>query len=125
MQVALAQIACAPGEVATNLQKIGSFAEQAKSAGAELVVFPELSDTGYDLVRIREVARTWEEGAVPVLRAMAKRLSLAVICGVAERVGGSIYNSQVFIDAAGEVASCNRKRTSFAARRNASRPARS
>lgn len=109
MQVAVAQIACVPGELETNLRKIESFAEQAKAAGAELVIFPELADTGYDLAKIGEAAQTRDEGAVPALRETAQRWSLAIICGVAERVGDTIYNSQVFIEADGAIAGCYRK----------------
>lgn len=109
MKVAAAQISCLPGEVETNLRKIGDFAERAKDVGAELVVFPEMADTGYVMPVIRASARPWNEGAVPALQEMAKRLSLAIICGVSEREDAVIYNSQVFVDARGEIAGRYRK----------------
>lgn len=47
MKVAIAQIACALGDVAANLAKMRDFCARAKASGAELIVFPEMSDTGY------------------------------------------------------------------------------
>ena len=47
MKIAVAQIACELGDLPANLRKIRNFAERAKEASAELVVFPEMSDTGY------------------------------------------------------------------------------
>jgi predicted amidohydrolase len=43
------------------------------------------------------------------LQKIATSLSIAIICGVSERDGASIYNSQVFIDAKGEVVGSYRK----------------
>ena len=109
MKVAVAQIACALGDVAANVRKLSDYCARAKQSGAELIVFPEMSDTGYSMPVIAASATTWNEGAVPALCEMARRLSLALICGVSERDAERIYNSQVFIDAAGEVVGKYRK----------------
>ena len=85
------------------------FAGRAKEQGAELVVFPEASDTGYSMPVIRDQARPWTEGAVPALQEMAKTLSLTIVAGVSEREGDAIYNSQVFIDAQGTRVASYRK----------------
>lgn len=47
MIIALAQMNPTIGAFASNAQKILSFAQQAKDDGAEMIVFPELSVTGY------------------------------------------------------------------------------
>ena len=47
VKIAAAQIACTLGDRAANTRKLREFAERAKAAGAELVVFPEMADTGY------------------------------------------------------------------------------
>ncbi|MBC8506684.1 MAG: hypothetical protein ISR58_09925 [Anaerolineales bacterium] len=47
--LALAQINTKLGDVEANLKKHLSFAQEAKSAGADLLIFPELSLTGYAL----------------------------------------------------------------------------
>ena len=54
MRVALAQIDPTLGDVDANLRRAEEAIEEAKSGGADLVVFPELSLTGYSLGRIED-----------------------------------------------------------------------
>src|SRR5213083_636986 len=103
MKIAVAQISCALGDLHANLRKIGNFSSQAQKTGAELIVFPEMADTGYSMPVIQAHATPWTNGAVPKLRKIARNLSIAIISGVSEREGASIYNSQVFIDERGKV----------------------
>jgi omega-amidase len=109
MKIAIAQISCAPGDFEANVRKIREFCARAKNFGVDLVVFPEMVDTGYSMPVIQKHARTWDEGAVPELQKIAKELSIGVIAGVSDREGGSIFNSQVFVNAQGEVAAKYRK----------------
>jgi omega-amidase len=109
MKVAAAQISCAPGDLNANVAKVRDFASLAKNGGAELIVFPEMVDTGYSMPVIQRHATSWDEGAVPALQKIAKTLLLSIICGVSERDGASVYNSQVFIDANGKVVAKYRK----------------
>jgi predicted amidohydrolase len=109
MKVAAAQISCVPGDVAANLRKIREFSSRAKDSGVDLIVFPEMADTGYSMPAIQKHAAAWSGGAVPELQKLAKELALALVSGVSEREGEVIYNSQVFIDASGEIAARYRK----------------
>ena len=109
MKIAAAQIACALGDVDANVRKMRDFASRAKDAGADLIVFPEMADTGYSMPVIREHAKPWTEGAVPQLQEIAKTLGLGIISGLSEREGDSIYNSQVSIDAGGAIVARYRK----------------
>jgi predicted amidohydrolase len=74
-----------------------------------------MADTGYAMPVIQACARPCSEGAVPELQNIARGLSIAIICGVSERDGASIYNSQVFIDANGNVVGSYRKTHLFTA----------
>lgn len=47
MKIAIAQINCTVGDIAGNAAKILDFANRAKAAGAQVMVTPELSLTGY------------------------------------------------------------------------------
>ncbi len=114
MKIAVAQIACSLADVAANVGKMEEFCARAKESGAEMIVFPEMSDTGYAMSVIQTCATSWNEGAVPALRDCARRFSLAVIAGVGERDADCIYNTQVLIGPAGEVRAKYRKTHLFA-----------
>ncbi|MEY2520256.1 MAG: omega-amidase [Verrucomicrobiota bacterium] len=109
MKIAAAQITCALGDVDANVRKMRDFSSSAKEGGADLVVFPEMADTGYAIPVIQKHATAWSKGAVPQLREIAKTFSIAIISGVSEREGASIYNSQVAIDASGQIVASYRK----------------
>ena len=109
MKIAAAQIACVLGDFNANLRKISDFAALAKKSGAELVVFPEMVDTGYSMPVIQKHARTWSDGAVSELQKIAKEISITIVAGISDRDGGSIFNAQVFVDPQGEVLAKYRK----------------
>ena len=109
MKVAVAQISCALGDPETNLSKVHDFSQRAKEAGAELVVFPEMSDTGYSMPVIQKHASDWKTGFVASLQEIANQLSIGIVSGVSERDGSSIYNSQVLVDAKGDIVAKYRK----------------
>lgn len=54
MRVALAQIDCSLGDTDKNLRRAKEVVDEAKSEGADLVVFPELSLTGYSLGQVNQ-----------------------------------------------------------------------
>ena len=82
MKIALGQINPTVGDFSRNAAKIIQFARQARSAGAGLILFPELAVSGYpphDLVeRPSFVTRNRET----VERIAAETQGIAVICGM-------------------------------------------
>jgi predicted amidohydrolase len=109
MKVAAAQVSCSLGDAKANLVKVRDFSQQARDAGVELIVFPEMTDTGYSMSVIRKHASSWSNGFVPELQKIGADLSIAIVCGVSEQDGTSIYNSLVFVDRAGNIAGKYRK----------------
>jgi omega-amidase len=109
MKVAVAQISCSLGDPDVNLLKVRDFCARAKETDADLIVFPEMIDTGYAMPVIKAHAASWSGGFVPGLQGIARQLSIAIVCGVSERDGASIYNSQVFVDQQGEIIAKYRK----------------
>ncbi|MEU9497240.1 carbon-nitrogen hydrolase family protein [Streptomyces sp. NPDC048196] len=49
MKIATVQFTCVPADISANVQQMASLADEARVQGAELVVFPELALTGYEL----------------------------------------------------------------------------
>ncbi|HEX4638417.1 MAG TPA: nitrilase-related carbon-nitrogen hydrolase [Chthoniobacterales bacterium] len=109
MKVAAAQISCTLGDFDANLCKVRDFAARAKVSGAELVVFPEMIDTGYSMPVIQNHAKTWKEGAIVDLQKIAKENCIAIVAGISDRDGDSIFNAQVLVSANGEVLAKYRK----------------
>src|SRR6266513_2999649 len=109
MKIAAAQISCSLGDPETNLLKVRDFSRRAKETGPALIVFPEMIDTGYSMPVVQTHAASWTTGFVPGFQKTARELSIAIVCGVSERVGSSIYNSQVFIDSNGNIPAKYRK----------------
>src|SRR5262249_18314345 len=97
MKVAVAQISCSLGDPEANLLKVRDFSQRAKEAGAELIVFPEMTDTGYSMPVIQKHANHWKTGFVASLQETAAQLPIAIVSGVSERDGSSIYNSQILL----------------------------
>jgi len=109
MKIAAAQISCVLGDFNANLRKIRDFAALAKKPGAELIVFPEMVDTGYSMPVIQKHAKKWSDGAMPELQRIAKEISIAMVAGISDREGASIFNAQVLVSAQGEILAKYRK----------------
>ena len=61
MKVALAQVRCSTTNVSSNIDKMVARIDEAASQGCQVVLFPELSDTGYDLERIPDTTSAWTD----------------------------------------------------------------
>ncbi len=70
VSIALAQINTVLGDVEANLEKHLQLAAQARGSGADLVVFPELSLTGYALQDLAQTVARRPTAADPVFNAL-------------------------------------------------------
>ncbi len=109
MKVALAQIECSVGDVEANCSKIIDFIEQASSKNCEVVIFPEMSDTGYDTSVIKDTASSWNERPFQLIQNAAAKQGIYVICGLSERVDDDVYNSVAVLSPGGELLGSYRK----------------
>ena len=111
--VGVAQLECAPLDVAENIARTTAALRSAAAGGADLVVLPELVATGYVLDRdalLDRAESTAEPG--PVLSAwseQARALGITVVGGFAERDHDRLFNSVVVIGPDGEAAGTYRK----------------
>jgi predicted amidohydrolase len=102
VKVAAAQISCALGDLDANLRKVRDFVALAEKSGSELIVFPEMIDTGYSMPVIQKHARNWKDGALAELQRIANENSIAIVAGISDRDGDSVFNAQVLVSAKGE-----------------------
>ncbi|MHB9033099.1 MAG: nitrilase-related carbon-nitrogen hydrolase [Anaerolineae bacterium] len=109
MRVGLAQMVSLPGDVSINCHMYLRLVEQAADAGCELLVLPELSDTGYDLGVLPTAASAWDGQPLRTLQECAARRSLAIAAGLSERTADALYDSLALISPAGELLAGYRK----------------
>ena len=82
MKIALGQINPTVGDFSGNAAKIIHFAEQARSAGAGLILFPELAVSGYPPYDLVERPSFVARSRATVERIAAATTGIAVICGM-------------------------------------------
>ncbi|GAM11432.1 putative glutamine-dependent NAD(+) synthetase [Geobacter sp. OR-1] len=106
--VALAQIRPKLGCVSDNLAIIEASVAQAVESGADLVVFPELSVTGYFLKDlVPEVALRIDSPEIAKLRVLSRRISIAVGL-VEESADCRFFNTAIYLEE-GEIKHRHRK----------------
>jgi predicted amidohydrolase len=97
LRVALAQVDCVLGDVPENTRRALETIARARDEGADLVVFPELSLTGYAIGGVTEdVAMTLDDPVVAGLAAATEGIAAVVGCVESGRV--QTYNSALFLD---------------------------
>ena len=99
LRIALAQVAPALGDLGANLKMHLRIGREALRRGARLVVFPELSLTGYRLQDlVAEVAvRLDNPGRIGPLLDLSRRIAM-VVGLVEESEGHRYYNSALFLE---------------------------
>lgn len=111
MRLALFQMSSAGCSVADRLAIFDRICAEAKAGGADLVIFPEMALSGYNIgaARIRQLAEPRDGAMVQNLCKMARRHGIGLLCGFPEREGERIYNAAALINAAGALLSVCRK----------------
>ena len=82
MKLCAVQLASLKGDVQANLERHLACIEQAAALGAELVVFPELSLTGYEPTLARQAALPVSSTRLDPLQAACDRLGITVAAGL-------------------------------------------
>src|SRR3954471_6135700 len=93
MRIALAQVDCRLGDVEANAARGRELLADARAAGADLVVFPELQLSGYALATVEhDTSRTAADAT-----ALADGRVAALVC-FDERDGGHRHNSAAYVE---------------------------
>lgn len=128
LRVAVAQAGSCGFDSMATLDRLAAIAGDAAAQGAELAVFPEAFLGGYPKgidfgIRLgsrsdagRDIFRRYAAGAITLpgpaldrLCGIAGDLGLAIVTGVIERAGGTLYCTAVFIGADGRYLGKHRK----------------
>lgn len=89
LRIAAAQSASIANDIGANVARHGIFAEHAARAGVRLLVFPELSLTGYELASMAGLALHADDARLAPLRAHAQAAGMTIVAGLplANRAG--------------------------------------
>lgn len=87
------------GQVQTNLTTVTKMVEEAARRGSQMVVFPELWSTGYDLKRASLYATAVDEGLFAEVAALAKEYQIDIVGSQMSLMGEGKYgNTAVYTD---------------------------
>ena len=108
IRVALAQLAPSLGELDRNLRRHHELLEQARAEKADLIVFPELGQTGYQLQDLAaEVSLRLDDPRLTALAAATSGLS-AIVSFVEESADHRLFIAAALLED-GEIVNVHRK----------------
>lgn len=79
--IAAAQTGCLAGNIELNLSRHAQVVELAAAEGVALLIFPELSLTGYEPQLARNLGITLQDPRLEKLRVLAKTHNMTIVCG--------------------------------------------
>jgi len=101
IKLALAQIGSKRENKTANLLKIEKLTIKAKQQGADLIIFPEMTLTGYVILdQVYELAEAIPGPSTEKVEALAKKTGMYIIFGMPELSGktqATIFNTAVFV----------------------------
>lgn len=111
MNVAVAQFQPKDGDKVYNLSVIRKLAEKAKSKGADLISFHEMSITAYtftkdlSLEELTELAEELPNGkSTKDLISISRDLNIPILAGLVEKSNNQIYNTYICVTGEGVIA---------------------
>ena len=108
MRIAVIQMDCIPGNIAANIQKIEQKVE--KIQNADLVVLPELVDSGYIMSDIKRCSALPEMATtIDQLSNLARSKNIYLVGGIIENENDQIFNVAVVFNPGGEMIAKYRK----------------
>ncbi|QKY69965.1 carbon-nitrogen family hydrolase [Lentibacillus sp. CBA3610] len=104
-KVALIQMDVTYGDPKVNFARVSKWVmDAATNSGADIVVLPELWDTGYDLSRFDVLADKDAKATIEFLSDLAKELNVVIVGGsVAEQTEDGMRNTMLVVDQNGEL----------------------
>jgi predicted amidohydrolase len=105
IKVGFVQFAPALGDVHATMERLDGLTPRFE--GVDLLVLPELCNSGYNFVSVEQAWDTAEEIGqgpfVPYLESVSRRFDCHIVSGLNERDGDRLYNSAVLIGPQGYI----------------------
>lgn len=102
LTISLAQMDIALGQPQVNLTKVQELTAEAMRRGSDVVLFPELWSTGYDLENAEQYATSLDEGLFAELAALARKNTIHVCGSLLSLQDGRYYNTAPLFSPAGK-----------------------
>lgn len=109
LNVSLAQMNIALGDVKRNLATMTKMTGEAARRGSHLLVFPELWSTGYALDRGKELASVLNKGMFAQISTIATQNKISIVGSILESRGDNVSNSAPFFNPKGRMMGVYRK----------------
>lgn len=107
VRIALAQCNCIPGDVAANEQSMSAAMDAAGKGNADILVFPELCNTGCNPAilgdRLALLAQDANGSTLSLARRKAREHGMYVVPSMAYRENTAIFNASVLVDPGGNI----------------------
>lgn len=98
VKVAIAQAHLQVGDVPGNILETKKLIKEAVAQGAQIVVLPELANSGYVLESKEELSNMLkQDNCLEVWQQESKENNLIIVAGFAEEKDNNFYNSSVII----------------------------
>src|SRR3954452_8237730 len=102
LTVASIQMSAVIHDVSANLRQADELLRQAHQGGAELVVLPEMFNTGYALCPdYQPYAEALDGPTLQLLRARSRQWQLTIAAGFVERDGHHLYDALALVTPVG------------------------
>ncbi len=102
LTISLAQMDIALGQPQVNLAKVQELTAEAKRRGSDVVLFPELWSTGYDLENAGQYATSLDEGLFAELATLARENAIHICGSLLSVRDGRYHNTAPLFSPAGK-----------------------
>ncbi len=109
LEISLAQMNIALGDVRKNFQTMSDGAVEAARRGSHLLVLPELWSTGYALSSAKELSSELNKGMFAQVTTVATQNKISIVGSILEKRGMEVANSAAFFAPNGRMMGVYRK----------------
>ena len=97
LTISLGQMDIRFGDPAANFETVTRMTEEAKRRGSDLILFPELWSTAYDLTRAPRYASSLDAGVFADLSALAKRTGIHILGSTLSVLGENKFGNTLTV----------------------------